>query len=203
MDERSPEFVTALEAVKMASALCQRVGKDLARRGSILKSDRSPVTIADFGSQAVICKMIHEKFPNDIMMAEEDSKELKKLDRLKILEQVTHYVNDPFPHSSSEEICSWIDFSSHFVADRFWTLDPIDGTKGFLRGDQYAIALALIEKGVVQMGVLSCPNLPNDSDQPDGKKGCVFFALRGKGSVQTNINGGDRKNLSVSKTKDP
>ncbi len=203
MDERSPEFLTALQAIKMASALCQRVGKDLAGRESILKSDRSPVTIADFGSQAIICKMIKEKFPNDIIVAEEDSKELRKPGHLKILEQVTHYVNDPIPHSSSEEISSWIDFNSHFISDRFWALDPIDGTKGFLRGDQYAIALALIENGVVQLGILSCPNLPIDPDQPDGKKGCGFFALRGKGSVQTDIDGGYRKTLSVSKTKDP
>src|SRR5947199_282404 len=29
----------------------------------------------------------------------------------------------------------------------FWTLDPIDGTKGFLRGHQYAVCLAYIERG--------------------------------------------------------
>ena len=40
---------------------------------------------------------------------------------------------------------------------RFWTLDPIDGTKGFLRGDQYAIALALVEDGEVVLGALGCP----------------------------------------------
>jgi len=51
------------------------------------------------------------------------------------------------PVSSLEEVCSWIDFGSNSTTDRFWALDPIDGTKGFLRGDQYAIALALIEKG--------------------------------------------------------
>ena len=43
--------------------------------------------------------------------------------------------------------------------DRFWTLDPIDGTKGFLRGEQYAVALALIENGEVVVAALACPNL--------------------------------------------
>ena len=60
--------------------------------------------------------------------------------------------------------------------DRYWTLDPIDGTKGFLRGDQYAIALALIEDGEVRLGVLGCPNLPN----PDGSTGAVFLATAGR-----------------------
>ena len=57
-------------------------------------------------------------------------------------------------------------------------LDPVDGTKGFLRNDQYAVALALIDAGKVMlmrhidgvsltwaqvvMGVLGCPNFPVD-----------------------------------------
>ena len=203
MDETSLEFVTALQAVKLASTLCQKIREDLAGRESILKSDRSPVTIADFGSQAIICKLIKEKFPDDIIVAEEDSKELKKTGHSKILEQITNYVNDLIPGSSPEEVCSWIDFSSYFIKDRFWALDPIDGTKGFLRGDQYAIALALIEDGLTTIGVLACPNLYVDQNQPDGKRGCLFLALRGKGSVQMDMDGGNRRVLSVSKVENP
>ena len=40
-----------------------------------------------------------------------------------------------------------------------WTLDPIDGTKGFLRGEQYCVSLALIREGRVERGFLGCPNL--------------------------------------------
>ena len=203
MDENSLEVTTALQAILLASALCQKVKEDTVENQSILKSDRSPVTIADYGSQAVICKIIKERFPNDRMVAEEDSTELKKPEYLKILEQVTNYVNDFIPGSSSEEVCSWIDFSSQLVRDRFWTLDPIDGTKGFLRGNQYAIALALIENGIVQLGLLACPNLYVDKDQPDGKKGCLFFALREKGSFQMEMNGKGKKALSVSTIENP
>jgi 3'(2'), 5'-bisphosphate nucleotidase len=42
-----------------------------------------------------------------------------------------------------------------------WTLDPIDGTKGFLLGGQYAVCLALIEDSDVKLGVMGCPNLPH------------------------------------------
>ena len=70
-------------------------------------------------------------------------------------------------------VLDWISSGlSDGSTDRYWTLDPIDGTKGFLRGDQYAIALALIEHGEVVLGVLGCPNLPN----PDGSTGAVFAA---------------------------
>jgi len=43
---------------------------------------------------------------------------------------------------------------------RHWVLDPVDGTLGFIRGDQYAVALAMIEEGEVVLGVLGCPNYP-------------------------------------------
>ncbi|OGP72865.1 MAG: 3'(2'),5'-bisphosphate nucleotidase [Deltaproteobacteria bacterium RBG_16_49_23] len=203
MDQNSPEVIAALLAIRMASRLCQKVRKELAEGGVIQKSDRSPVTIADYGSQAIICKAIKETFPQDTIVAEENSTELRKPEHSNILRQVTHYVRDFFPGVSSDEVCSWIDLGSHSIQNRFWTLDPIDGTKGFLRGDQYAIALALIEKGSVQLGLMACPNLYMDKDRPDGKRGCLFFALRGRGSYQMEIEGEGRQTLSVSRVDDP
>jgi HAL2 family 3'(2'),5'-bisphosphate nucleotidase len=84
-------------------------------------------------------------------------------------------------HISVEQALDWIDLGGvtpDASTDRYWTLDPIDGTKGFLRGEQYAIALALLEQGRVQLGVLGCPNLPG----PDGQPGCLLTAIRGEGA---------------------
>lgn len=64
-----------------------------------------------------------------------------------------------------------------------WALDPIDGTKGFLRGDQYAVCLALMVDGKVQAGALGCPNLPVDPANPDGEKGIMLSVERGKGAT--------------------
>ena len=203
MDEHSPEVLTAIEAAVKASELCQKIRKDLVRGESILKSDRSPVTIADYASQAILCKWIRERFPHDTIVAEEDSKELRRPDRSKILGQVTDYVSAFIPTASSKEVCAWIDFSSSSITERFWTLDPIDGTKGFLRADQYAIALALVENGGVTLGLLACPNLSVDIPQPLGEKGCLFVALKGKRSIQMNLKGLNKRTLSVSKIKDP
>jgi len=203
VDQNSLEVVTGIQAAVKASALCRRIRADLVGGESILKSDRSPVTVADYGSQAIICKLIRERFPNDTIVAEEDSKELWRPDHSKILEQVTTYVNAFIPTSSSKEVCSWIDFSSNTVTGRFWALDPIDGTKGFLRGDQYAIALALVEDGMVKLGILACPNLYADIAHPLGEKGCLFLALRGRGSVQLDKNGLNQRTISVHKTKNP
>jgi len=203
MDEHSPEVITAIRATLMAADLCQSVRKDLAGGESILKEDRSPVTIADFGSQAIICKLIKEKFPDDVVVAEEDSTELRNPGRSNILKQVTQYVKNLIPEVSPEKVCAWIDYSSHVLPRRFWTLDPIDGTKGFLRGDQYAVALALIEGGIVTFGLMACPNLYRVKDQPHMDKGCLFLAIRGKGSFQMDLKGGGKEPLSVSKTAAP
>ena len=60
----------------------------------------------------------------------------------------------------ADEVCRWIDHGGGSqYSERFWTLDPIDGTKGFLRGEQYAVALALIVEGRIAVAALACPNL--------------------------------------------
>ena len=78
-----------------------------------------------------------------------------------------------------------------------WTLDPIDGTKGFLRGGQYAVCLALIVDAEVQLGVIGCPNLSQDASKPDGPKGCLFVAVRGQGAEQMTISGANPAPLKI------
>jgi 3'(2'), 5'-bisphosphate nucleotidase len=79
------------------------------------------------------------------------------------------------------EVLAWIDGGR--VADAagsslHWTLDPLDGTKGFLRREHYAVALALIADGQVLLGALGCPRL----NAPDGSEGLLLTAARGEGT---------------------
>lgn len=53
-----------------------------------------------------------------------------------------------------------------------------------MRGGQYAVCLALIVDGVVQLGVMGTPNLPVDPAKPDGERGTLFVAVRGEGAFQ-------------------
>ena len=162
--------------------LCEQVQVEMVPTDAIQKTDRSPVTVADFGSQALICKAIGDAFSDDVIVAEESAQALKE--NASLLERVTGYVNrfcKETPHSA-ETVCEWIDRGSGEVGPNFWTLDPIDGTKGFLRRDQYAIALAYIVDGTVQLGVLGCPNLPYQLNDEDAERGCLFVAIRGEGT---------------------
>ena len=75
----------------------------------------------------------------------------------------------------------WIDRGGarRRTARRYWTLDPIDGTKGFLRGEQYAVALALIEDGEVVRSACSAARTCPDGA---GGTGCLLAAVRGQGT---------------------
>lgn len=188
----------AFRCVVAASKLCQRVQKEMVTQEAITKADRSPVTIADFGSQAVVCRILHQAFPSDRIVAEETSRELRGQNRAGILSKVTDFVRTIIPDSSEDQVCEWIDIGSKEIAPRYWCLDPIDGTKGFLRGDQYAIALALVIDGNVHLGVIACPNLPEDLNRPDGPRGTVFFALRGEGAFQVKLDGKETLPIRVS-----
>lgn len=73
---------------------------------------------------------------------------------------------------------------------RTWVLDPIDGTKGFLRGEQFCIALSLIEDGEVKLGLLACPNLSQQPGiKPNGRDegGVIFSAELGHGASSSSI----------------
>lgn len=177
------EKQVALEAVTRAAKLCMVVRADMVGADSLQKDDKSPVTIADFGAQALVCQRLLAAFPQDAIVGEEDSSDLQKPENAAKLAQVTHYVQRFQPDAAPSAICRWIDAGNGAVTQRFWTLDPIDGTKGFLRNDQYAIALALIEDGQVKVGALACPALPWNLNEPDSPTGVVFIAVRGQGPM--------------------
>ncbi|HIK38413.1 MAG: 3'(2'),5'-bisphosphate nucleotidase [Geminocystis sp.] len=176
----------AIAAVRQASRLCEKVRAAIPP--ALAKEDKSPVTVADFGSQAIICKAIREAFPDDPIVAEECAQQLRQPGATEILSQVTRYVQEIIPSATADEVLDWIDYGNGTVGERFWTLDPIDGTKGFLRQDQYAIALALIEGGEVKLGILGCPALWD---------GTLFVAVRDEGSYRMPLTGEEAVRLQV------
>ena len=175
------ELQVALRAVQQAGFLCRRIQAEV-DPGVLEKRDRSPVTVADFGSQALICRSISEAFPEDRIVAEEDSRQLRSPEAAQLANSVLSRLRRLLPEITREKLFRWIDRGRDSGgAGRFWCLDPIDGTKGFLRGDQYAVSLALIEDGQVVLGALACPNFPLDGSG-EGPRGQIFFAVRGEGA---------------------
>ena len=192
----------ALEAVEKASFLCRTVQANLVAEASMDKQDKSPVTVADFGAQAVVTHILRGAFPDLPLVGEEDAAALRDPENHALASQVVAHVRDTLPGLGADEILDLIDYGTFEggSSGRHWTLDPIDGTKGFLRMDQYAVALALIEDGEVVLGVLGCPNMPMGGDpggDPDGEPGCLFIAVRGEGAFQRALSGGDEQPVRV------
>lgn len=176
------ELTVALNAVRRASTLCQAVRATL-EPGTLAKADLSPVTVADFGSQAVVAHALADALPADALVAEEDAADLRQDANAAALEAVTRHVATIIPGADAASVLGWIDRGGAAAgAGRFWTLDPIDGTKGFLRGDQYAVALALIVDGRIEVAALACPALPVSLDGTPST-GVIFAAVRGQGAT--------------------
>ncbi len=195
---KTQEKQVAIASVTAATQLCQRV-RALKPSSTLHKADTSPVTVADFGSQAVICHALAEAFPHDPVIAEEDAFSLQKPESSIILAQITEQVQQILPQITPQDVIDSINWGNGKLAPRYWTLDPIDGTKGYIRGDQYAIALALVENGIIQLGVLACPALPSRSD---GKQGVVFVGVRGHGSVEISLSTGKSQPIRVNAFND-
>jgi HAL2 family 3'(2'),5'-bisphosphate nucleotidase len=183
------ELKSGLKAVRLAGQLIRFIQQEMTSQDSFSKSDRSPVTVADFLSQALICRILHWDFPDIPIVAEEDSRELKKKQNRQILERIIDLIrNNEIVRGIIEEnnLFESIDLGADSPGRLYWTLDPIDGTKGFLRGEQFAVALALIRDGEVAMGILGCPRLILENQEGHG--GYLFYAIKNHGAHMQTLN---------------
>lgn len=196
------ELRVAIEAVRTAARVCRSVQEKITP-DVMEKEDRSPVTVADFASQAVICRAIGAAFPGDPIIGEEESSTLRKPENGPFLDRILAELSGVGIEACGKEACAWIDRASQKThVPRFWTLDPIDGTKGFLRKEQYAISLALIIEGQIQVALLGCPNLPCAAES--NQIGTLLYAIRGQGSWSLPLEGGsDPRPVRTSTVSDP
>lgn len=199
------ERKVAIDAVLEACRLCENVQQALVTDGILAKSDKSPVTVADFGSQAIIATHLLRHFSQDMLVGEEEAAVLRQDDQSILRESVISHVQAIEPKLDELAILDAIDYGAESCnfSQRYWTLDPVDGTKGFLRKDQYAIALALIENSAPVLGVLGCPNLPFDLQHPEQGRGCLFVAVKGQGAWMRSLTSGDEQRITVDKIAQP
>jgi 3'-phosphoadenosine 5'-phosphosulfate (PAPS) 3'-phosphatase len=149
---RRDDVLVALSAVRKACRVTNQLQpSDTKGISTITKTDLSPVTVADYAAQALVLDHLHVSFPKDSFIAEESSTSLDE--DANLAEQVLAASSMP----NVKHITKSIDLGKDYLnweqqglrPPRVWCLDPIDGTKGFLRGKpqggQYCVALALLE----------------------------------------------------------
>ncbi len=200
----TPAAKFAISSVREAAHLTRRVQREMVSP-ALTKGDKSPVTVADFSAQAIIAHRLSEAFPNGRLVGEEDAGGLNDTDEgRQTLAQIQHFLTSIVPGVTTDQVCQWIDRGNAKPEGTYWTLDPVDGTKGFLRGDQYAVALALIHNGQVELGVLGCPELLHASTPQVGGAGSLLVAARRQGTWLASLDDADHhwQQLSVTDASD-
>ncbi|XP_047325945.1 putative PAP-specific phosphatase, mitochondrial isoform X2 [Impatiens glandulifera] len=194
------ELKSAVDVVERACHLCVDVQKSLFSSGGILeKNDNTPVTVADFGVQALIS--LGKLFPSIPLVAEEDSAFLRANN---LGNSVMNVVSDKtiIKDLTESDVLEAIDrggkdaFVFGTKPATYWVLDPIDGTKGFVMGGDalYVVGLALVVDGEVVGGIMGCPNWQDEniSNSETGllsERGIVMVAHVGCGTWRKKLFG--------------
>jgi 3'(2'), 5'-bisphosphate nucleotidase len=178
-------------AVRQAAGLTRRVQQ--LHLVNSQKEGKEPVTIADYGSQALLCRAISRAYPEDAVLAEEHGSQFSDLlpddQRAEIVRLVSEILGETV---TEDQVKGWLDHGRGRDAERTWVIDPIDGTKGFIAMRRYSIAVGLLDRGLPVAGVLGSPGYPT----PDGQ-GLLFYAQRGAAHVEP-ISGGKAGRIAVS-----
>lgn len=159
------------------------------------KPDNSPVTIADYAAQAAVNRSLAASLgPGFVMLGEETAACLAGgAGGAGLAEQAARALRESgvWPQADPPALMEAIDCGAPgdrgSLPPRFWTVDPIDGTKGFIRGGQYAVCVALVEHGQPTVGVLACPNLSLDHARPVedvDPRGSLYAAASGAGVLE-------------------
>ena len=182
----------ARAAVRRAAQVCLGVLAEApATPDAMAKLGKEPVTIADYGSQAVVLEAVARMYPDHAVVSEEGAQHLRENSGDVGAEQLARLVSAAIGRPAHlDEIAGWIDHGGA-GGDYTWVIDPIDGTKGFLRRDQFAIAVGLLRDGVVVGGVLGCPHF-------DG--GTLYWAGEGLGAWAEDMHGRGSRPVRVSET---
>jgi 3'-phosphoadenosine 5'-phosphosulfate (PAPS) 3'-phosphatase len=173
----------ATELIRKASEITEWFKKKGFR--SFLKSDQSPVTIADYASQIYILSKLQKLFPDDEIIAEEENVSHINKNEEGLINQCFNDLN----LEKLEDIKQLITYRG-CSSNRQWTVDPIDGTMGYKKSLVYAIGIGLMINSIPKIGAIAIPNYINNSL-------AVFSAEENQGS-QVSFRNENFKNVSVS-----
>jgi 3'(2'), 5'-bisphosphate nucleotidase len=175
MPNYSKELSLATELVRNAAKITEWFRK----KGfeSYQKQNRSPVTLADFASQIFIISKLKTNFPQDQLIAEED-------DSAFIDEKAERAINECYSILGLREIENFKRILNYRGVDsnRQWTIDPIDGTEGFLKNLSYTIGIGFMIDSDPKFSSIAAPNY-------NEKNLAVFSAEKGMGAKVSYDNG--------------
>ncbi|MSQ90472.1 MAG: hypothetical protein EXS01_03645 [Phycisphaerales bacterium] len=160
--------------------------RDPRAREPVIKPDGSPVTAGDLAVQMAVCAVLAERTPDMAVIGEEGESSFEGSAGRELLERAVVAVRLSMGSAAPSDPTQFLRGDTRPRASSWWTVDPIDGTKGFRSARHYALCLALVEDRRATIGILSCPTLVMGRDPlaigSDEQFGTVYAALRGKGA---------------------
>ncbi|MCK6577478.1 MAG: hypothetical protein L6Q98_05165 [Anaerolineae bacterium] len=151
-----------LSAVRLSAAATRRI-RDIGM-GARDKGVHDPVTLADYASQVILCRAVAQAYPDDALMGEERAAVFDSTLDAAGQESVARVVSETLGETLTVDQCrAWLEHGRDRDPARLWLIDPIDGTKGYIAGRRYAIAVALLVGGLPVAGVIGAPD-PTDRD---------------------------------------
>lgn len=203
-NKKAPEAKFAVDFLREASVLARLIQEEMVNQ-AMEKSDRSPVTVADIAVQALLGYHLTERIPGAALIAEESSSMLAGEAGRRLADAAAEFITAVAPGFRKPAFRVFLDYGTGRKNQNCWVLDPIDGTKGFLRNNQYAVALSYLHKGKVKLGALACPRLSTAG--PDlvapAPTGSIYIAVKGRGAFRTDDQTSEWHPLKVSETSNP
>ncbi|MFW5691524.1 MAG: inositol monophosphatase family protein [Chloroflexota bacterium] len=188
----SLDLTPIFEALRQAARLCRIVQQQHVVRSE--KAGHEPVTIADYGSQAILCRAIQQLYPDDAVMSEENGRQFIDLlsdeQRAVICDLIGHVIGTPVTEA---QVTDWLDFGKGRETARMWVIDPIDGTKGFLAERHYVNAVGVLVDRQPVTGLLAAPAYPGSY-----RGGALLHAIDGAAYIESLADSSDRRRIHVS-----
>lgn len=192
----------AVGAVVPALPVARLLGDTLAAVPAIEKEDGSPVTAADYVLQAIVVAGLRATAPDARvpLIGEEHADALVAARRPDAERIVVDAIRSVLGWRSRADALRAIDGDDPRPGEARWTIDPIDGTRGFLLGAQCSVCLALLDGAHVSVGVLGCPRMgpTGDLSVHAAGPGVLYAAARGEGAFELDASGGLMRRLRVS-----
>lgn len=177
------DFQPLFHAVRQAAVLCRRVQENY-----LISSDKGghePVTIADYGAQAILSRAISQNFPDDAIMAEEQGGQFMELVSEDLRKEVIKLIGEILGTPVTQvEVVKWLDYGQNREAANTWVIDPIDGTKGYISLRNYAIAVGLMHERKPVGGIIGAPSYPGGAQLFHAQSGVAYMQPLTGGAVK-------------------
>ena len=176
------ELKAAIEILKPAIDVAIHGQEKLQKTEVEQKKDGTVVSICDFACQAIIMDGLNRFLPGDYVVGEE---EVQNADEEFLKHVKSLLPPDLDPVKACAKSVRTIEDSYH----RCWVIDPIDGTYGFVKQGNFAIAMALLIDKHLVCSAVAWPKHSRETTGLDLDGPIILLAAEGHGAYATDLNG--------------